>query len=81
MRGRRDSQLTMLAFIDLEEGVSKGHPLRTIKRLADGAPSVLSHRCSTRCTQSAGAVDPARAVAEGVGPVCAVRAGRPARTR
>ncbi len=30
MRGRRNPQLTMLAFIDLEERVPTSHPLRTI---------------------------------------------------
>jgi hypothetical protein len=42
MRGRRNPQLTMLAFIDLEERVQQGHPLRTIKRLADEALRDLS---------------------------------------
>jgi transposase len=42
MRGRRDPQLTMLAFIDLEERIPLGHPLRTIKRLADEALADLS---------------------------------------
>ena len=39
MRGRRSQQITMLAFIDLEERVPTSHPLRTIKRLADEARS------------------------------------------
>jgi transposase len=42
MRGRRNPQLTMLAFIDLEERVPTAHPLRTIKRLADEALEDLS---------------------------------------
>ena len=42
MRGRRNPQLTMLAFIDLEERVPTAHPLRTIKRLADEALTDLS---------------------------------------
>src|SRR5687768_3188238 len=42
MRGRRNPQLTMLAFIDLEERVPTDHPLRTIKRLADEALADLS---------------------------------------
>lgn len=42
MRGRRDPQVTMLAFIDLEERVPSDHPLRTIKRLADDALAELS---------------------------------------
>jgi transposase len=42
MRGRRSQQITMLAFIDLEERVPTGHPLRTIKRLADEALADLS---------------------------------------
>jgi hypothetical protein len=44
MRGRRDPQITMLAFIDLEERVPPDHPLRTIKRLADHALAELSPR-------------------------------------
>src|SRR5437762_5168694 len=42
MRGRRDTQITMLAFIDLEERVPSDHPLRTVKRLADQALTALS---------------------------------------
>jgi transposase len=42
MRGRRNPQLTMLAFIDLEERVPLVHPLRTIKGLADEALADLS---------------------------------------
>ena len=42
MRGRREPQVTMLAFIDLEERVPAAHPLRTIKRLADEALADLS---------------------------------------
>ena len=42
MRGRRRTQVTMLAFIDLEERVPRAHPLRTIKRLADEALAELS---------------------------------------
>ena len=42
MRGGRDPQVTMLAFIDLEERVPLGHPLRAIKRLADRALAELS---------------------------------------
>ena len=42
MRGRRNPQIMMLAFIDLEERVRADHPLRTIKRLADEALADLS---------------------------------------
>jgi len=42
MRGRRNPQITMLAFVDLEERVPTAHPLRTIKRLADEALADLS---------------------------------------
>jgi transposase len=42
MRGRRNPQITMLAFIDLEERVPPRHPLRMIKRLADEALADLS---------------------------------------
>jgi transposase len=42
MRGRRQSQATMLAFVDLEERVPRNHPLRVIKQFADRALAVLS---------------------------------------
>ena len=43
MRGRREPQVTMLAFVDLEERVPRDHPLREIKRLADRALAELSN--------------------------------------
>ncbi|MFQ5932961.1 MAG: IS5 family transposase [Nitrospiraceae bacterium] len=42
MRGRKDPQVTMLAFVDLESRVPPDHPLRTIKALADEALARLS---------------------------------------
>ena len=42
MRGRRDPQGTMLALVDMEERVTKDHPLRTIKAVADEALERLS---------------------------------------
>jgi transposase len=42
MRGRRDNQVTMLAFVDVEKRVPQDHPLRTIKALADQALVELS---------------------------------------
>jgi len=42
MRGRHDPQLTMLAFVDMEERIPARHPLRTIKTLAGQALSELS---------------------------------------
>jgi transposase/sulfur relay (sulfurtransferase) complex TusBCD TusD component (DsrE family) len=42
VRGRRDPQVTMLAFIDLEARVPPDHPLRAIKALADRALAELS---------------------------------------
>src|SRR6266446_8141 len=42
MRGRRDPQTTMLAFVDLEERVPRHHPLRVIKQFADRALRELS---------------------------------------
>ena len=42
MRGRQEPQVTMLAFVDLEERVPANHPLRTIKALADEALTRLS---------------------------------------
>ena len=48
MRGRREPQATMLAFVDLEERVPHNHPLRVVKRFADAL--WLSCRPSlTRC--------------------------------
>lgn len=38
----REPQVTMLAFVDLEERVPLDHPLRTIKQLADTALAALS---------------------------------------
>ena len=35
MRGRRNPQSTMLAFVNLDERVPSDHPLRIIKRVAD----------------------------------------------
>ena len=42
MRRRQEAQVTMLAFVDLEERVPADHPLRAIKALADEAPARLS---------------------------------------
>jgi transposase len=42
MRGRREPQATMLAFVDLEERVPASHPLRVIKQFADRALAELS---------------------------------------
>ena len=42
MRGRRDPQVTMLTFIDLESRVPPDHPVRTIKAVADRALAALS---------------------------------------
>jgi transposase len=42
MRGRRNPQASMLAFVDLEERVPPHHPLRIIKRFADRALASLS---------------------------------------
>ncbi len=42
MRGRREPQVTMLAFVDLDAQVPKDHPLSIIKNLADGALAELS---------------------------------------
>lgn len=41
-RGRREAQVSMLAFIDLEERIPIDHPLRAIKRMADKALTDLS---------------------------------------
>lgn len=42
MRGQREPQATMLAFVDLEERVPRNHPLRVVKQLADRALAELS---------------------------------------
>ena len=42
IRGRQDPQVTMLAFIDLENRVPPDHPLRIIKALIDQALVTLS---------------------------------------
>jgi transposase len=42
MRGRRNPQASMLAFVDLEERVPPHHPLRTMKGFADRALAELS---------------------------------------
>jgi transposase len=42
MRGRRNPQASMLAFVDLEERVPPHHPLRILKRFADRALAELS---------------------------------------
>lgn len=42
MRGVREPQVSMLAFVDLEERVPAQHPLRAIKQLADAALAELS---------------------------------------
>src|SRR6266567_3328330 len=42
MRGRRDPQTTMLAFVDLEERVPRTHLLRVVKQFADRALIELS---------------------------------------
>ena len=35
MRGRQEPQVTMLAFVGLEERAPSDHPLRSIRALAD----------------------------------------------
>src|SRR6185436_13599425 len=42
MRGRREPQALMLAFVDLEERVPRTHPLRVVKQFADRALAELS---------------------------------------
>jgi transposase len=42
MRGRREPQVSMLAFVDLESRVPLDHPLRTIKCFGDEALATLS---------------------------------------
>ena len=42
MRGRQESQVPILTFVDVDARITKDHPLRTIKALADGALAKLS---------------------------------------
>ena len=42
MRGRRNPQATMLAFVALDERVPPDHPLRIVKRVADDALDRMS---------------------------------------
>jgi len=42
MRGKRQPQVSLLAFVDLEARVPPGHPLRRISALADAALAALS---------------------------------------
>jgi transposase len=42
MRGRREPQVAMLAYVDVEKRVPAAHPLRVIKALADAALEALS---------------------------------------
>jgi transposase len=42
VRGRREPQVTMLAFVDMEARIPADHPLRTIKAVADQALAKLS---------------------------------------
>ena len=53
MRGRQEPQVTMLAFVDLEERVPADHPLRAIKALANEALTRLSPS-STGCMRTWG---------------------------
>lgn len=42
MRGRNESQVTMLSLVTPDQRVPKDHPLRKVKTLADGALAALS---------------------------------------
>ena len=53
MRGQQEPQVTMLAFVDLEERVPADHPLRAIKALADEALERLSPEFDWMCRPSA----------------------------
>src|SRR5215210_3520002 len=67
MRGQRTPQLTMLAFIDLEERVATTHPLRTIKRLSDEALAELSPTFDSKYAEG-GRPGPRAGPARGDGP-------------
>ena len=57
MRGRQEPQVTMLAFVDLEERVPADHPLRTIKVLADEALAPAVARVRPDVCRRGAAVD------------------------
>ena len=62
MRGRRNPQITMLAFIDLEERVLTSHALRTVERLGRarvpiGVADWQVVRCPSMATMGIGYVD------------------------
>ena len=64
MRGRREPQATMLAFVDLEERVPRDHPLRVVKQFADGALVELSPVFDQMYADWWSTVHPTRAAAE-----------------
>ena len=66
MRGRRDPQATMLAFVDMEERVPKDHPIRSIKAVADEALERLSPEFDRMYSKVGQSVRPAGTTAEGI---------------
>ena len=84
MRGRRDPRVTMLALVDMEERVTKDHPLRTIKPVADEALERLSREFDRMYSEVGRASVPPETAAEGVAahlsPFDTQRAGLSARS-
>ena len=72
MRGRQEPQVTMLAFVDLEERMPADHPLRTIKALADEALARLSPEFDRMYADVGRPSIPARAPVEGIPADCAL---------
>ena len=64
-RGQGQSQLNMLAFIDLEERVPQDHPLRRIKMFADAALAELSPIFDAMYAADGATLDSAGALAQG----------------
>ena len=66
MRGRREEQEVMLAFVDMEGRVPKDHPLRTIKAVADEALKRLSPEFDRDVLQGGPGLGTTGAIAEGI---------------
>ncbi len=62
MRGRRNPQSTMLAFVNLDERVPPVHPLRIINRVTDDALDRMSDEWERMYSSIGGG--PSRASAE-----------------
>ena len=66
MRGRRNPQASMLAFVDHEERVPPLHPLRAMKHFAETCTCGVVADIRGHVWQQRTSIDSARAVVEGV---------------